>query len=97
MKRLDVTIQSFLWGEKAIGKEGEIVAAIQAQRQHLHESPTRYTVRNCICMLCPQVPSHLLILNMCILVVDGCMGCTDQFAPRKLEARYEYDGQKEFG
>jgi len=44
MKRLDVTIQSFLWGEKAIGKEGEIVAAIQAQRQHLHESPTRYTV-----------------------------------------------------
>jgi len=48
MKRLDVTIQSFLWGEKAIGKEGEIVAAIQAQRQHLHESPTRYTVRNCM-------------------------------------------------
>lgn len=44
MKRLDVTIQSFLWGEKAIGKEGEIVAAIQAQRQHLRDSPTQYSV-----------------------------------------------------
>ena len=52
MKRLDVTIQSFLWGEKAIGKEGEIVAAIQAQRQHLHESPTRYTVSHSFIYFC---------------------------------------------
>ncbi len=44
MKRLDVTIQSFLWGERAQGKEGEIVAAIQEQRKHLVEAPTYYTV-----------------------------------------------------
>jgi len=44
MTRLDVTIQSFLWGERSHGKEGEIVAAIQAQRQHLTEVPPRYTV-----------------------------------------------------
>ena len=46
MKRLDVTIQSFLWGEKGQGKEGEIVAAIRAQREYLSEIPTRYNVRN---------------------------------------------------
>jgi hypothetical protein len=45
LKRLDVTIQSFLWGEKAVGKEGEIVAAIQEQRATLSEYPTPYTVR----------------------------------------------------
>lgn len=44
MKRLDVTIQSFLWGEKAQGKEGEVVAAIQAQRRHLTEEPCVYSV-----------------------------------------------------
>ena len=46
MKRLDVTIQSFLWGEKGQGKEGEIVAAIRAQREYLSEIPIRYNVRN---------------------------------------------------
>jgi hypothetical protein len=30
--------------EKAIGKEGEIVAAIQAQRAHLVEEPSTYGV-----------------------------------------------------
>jgi uncharacterized membrane protein YgcG len=44
MKRLDVTIESFLWGEKAQGKEGEIVAAIKAQRDNLSEVPTKYSV-----------------------------------------------------
>lgn len=44
LKRLDVTIKSFLWGEKAQGKEGEIVAAIQAQRANLSEEPIRYTL-----------------------------------------------------
>ena len=48
MKRLDVTIQSFLWGEQAQGKEGEIVAAIQAQRKHLQEEPTAYTLSDAI-------------------------------------------------
>ena len=45
MKRLDVTIQSFLYGEKGQGKEGEIAAAIKAQRLFLSEIPTRYSVR----------------------------------------------------
>jgi hypothetical protein len=55
MKRLDVTIQSFLWGEKAQGKEGEVVAAIQAQRRHLSEQPTQYFVEDCL-----QAPVSLL-------------------------------------
>ena len=44
MKRCDVTIQSFLWAEKALGKEGEIVAAIQSQRLHLVDEPPAYSV-----------------------------------------------------
>ena len=48
MKRLDVTIQSFLWGEKAQGKEGEVVAAIQAQRRHLSEEPCVYSVEDAL-------------------------------------------------
>jgi hypothetical protein len=42
-KRLDATIQSFLWGEQVRGKESEIVAAIQAQRSRLIEEPVQYT------------------------------------------------------
>lgn len=45
LKRLDVTIKSFLWGEKAQGKEHEIYVAIQAQRKYLNEEPTTYSVR----------------------------------------------------
>ena len=44
LKRLDVTIQSFLWGTSVKGKEDEILAVINAQRQHLTEIPTHYTV-----------------------------------------------------
>jgi Protein of unknown function (DUF2465) len=44
LKRFDVTIRSFLWGEKGQGKEGEIVAAIKAQRDHLTKIPVKYTV-----------------------------------------------------
>lgn len=46
LKRLDVTIQSFLWGEKAVGKEGEIVAAIQEQRSTLTEQPKAYSIED---------------------------------------------------
>lgn len=42
IKRLDVTIQSFLWGKKAKGKEQDIEAAIRAQRQYLKEEPYFY-------------------------------------------------------
>lgn len=44
MKRLDVTIQSFLWGSQAQGKESEIVAAIEAQRCNLSAVPWDYKV-----------------------------------------------------
>lgn len=44
LKRLDVTIQSFLWGASVQGKEDEILAVINAQRQHLTEVPSVYTV-----------------------------------------------------
>jgi len=44
LKRVDVTIQGFLWGENVAGKEGEIVAAIQAQRRELSEFPCKYSV-----------------------------------------------------
>ncbi len=46
LTRLDVTIQTFLWGERSQGKEGEIVAAIQAQRKHLTEQPHRYSLED---------------------------------------------------
>lgn len=53
VKRLDVTIQSFLWGEQVQGKESEIVAAIQAQRKRLQVEPNNYSVRiACIWMFC---------------------------------------------
>lgn len=45
LQRVDVTIQGFLWGDGVAGKEGEIVAAIQAQRRELSEFPCKYTVR----------------------------------------------------
>lgn len=45
IKRLDVTIRSFLWGEKAIGREDEIITAIDEQRQYLTEQPTFYQVK----------------------------------------------------
>ena len=48
LRRLDVTIQSFLWGESAKGKEGEIVAAIRAQRKHLPEEPYRYNATDAL-------------------------------------------------
>lgn len=44
LKRVDVTIQGFLWGANIAGKEGEIVTAIQAQRRELSEFPCQYSV-----------------------------------------------------
>jgi hypothetical protein len=48
MKRLDVTIKSFLWGEKAQGNEGLICAAIKAKRDHLSEVPVKYTISDAL-------------------------------------------------
>lgn len=44
MKRLDVTIESFLCAKKAEGKEGDLVTIIKAQRDHLSKVPIMYTV-----------------------------------------------------
>jgi hypothetical protein len=44
MKRLDVTIESFLCAKKAEGKEGDLVTIIKAQRDHLSKVPIKYTV-----------------------------------------------------
>ena len=44
MKRLDVTIESFLCGKNAEGKEGDLVTIIKAQRDHLSKVPIKYTV-----------------------------------------------------
>lgn len=56
LKRLDVTIETFLWGEKAQGREGEIVAAIKGQRSHLVEEPLIYTLQDVM-----EAPVSLLI------------------------------------
>jgi hypothetical protein len=56
MKRLDVTIESFLWGDKAQGREGEIVAAIKGQRQRLVEESTCYTIEDVL-----EAPRSLII------------------------------------
>lgn len=44
LTRVDVTVESFMWGENVIGREGEIVATIQTQRKELSEVPFKYTV-----------------------------------------------------
>jgi hypothetical protein len=54
MKRLDVTIESFLCAKKAEGKEGDLVTIIKAQRDHLSKVPIKYTV---------NIPSSLIKLN----------------------------------
>lgn len=48
LKRLDVTIQSFLWGDKVAGKESEITAAIDAQRRYLQENATKYSLSDAL-------------------------------------------------
>jgi hypothetical protein len=55
LKRLDVTIQSFLWGKQAQGKESEIASAVNSQRVFLTEAPTRYSVADA-----KEVPISLL-------------------------------------
>lgn len=55
LKRLDVTIQSFLWGKQAQGKESEIASAVNSQRVFLTEVPTRYSIADAL-----EVPISLL-------------------------------------
>jgi Protein of unknown function (DUF2465) len=44
LKRLDVTIQSFLWGDKVQSRKDEFLSAVQAHRALLTETPRRYDV-----------------------------------------------------
>ena len=46
LKRLDVTLQSFLWAERAVGREGEIATAIQSQRSALSETPRQFSLQD---------------------------------------------------
>lgn len=39
-----MTIESFLCGKNAEGKEGDLVTIIKAQRDHLSKVPIKYTV-----------------------------------------------------
>jgi len=45
MKRLEVTIESFLWSDKALMRETEIRSALRIQQSYLTETPMYYTVR----------------------------------------------------
>lgn len=45
MKRLEVTIESFLWSDKASMRETEIRSALRIQQSYLTEAPMYYTVR----------------------------------------------------
>ena len=55
LKRLDVTLQSFLWADRAVGREGEIAAAIQSQRSTLSETPKSFSMQDAL-----QAPASLI-------------------------------------
>jgi hypothetical protein len=44
LKRLDVTMQSFVWIEQAEGCENDVRAALDTQRRELVEAPSSYSV-----------------------------------------------------
>lgn len=44
MKRMDLTVQSFLWSEKAQGCAEQIRQQVQARQRHLAVMPARYLV-----------------------------------------------------
>ena len=48
LKRVDVTLESFLWAERSIGREGEVAAAIQSQRQTLADLPMTFTIQDAL-------------------------------------------------
>jgi hypothetical protein len=48
-KRMDLTVESFLWSQKAAADEDRIRAAVAAQRQHLAAPPAKYEVRERLC------------------------------------------------
>lgn len=51
LTRVDVTLKSFLWSEKAVGHEVEIGEAIREYQQLLTEAPTIYDVSTNVVVL----------------------------------------------
>jgi hypothetical protein len=58
VKRMEVTVESFLWSQKAEASAGSIRAAVAAQQRHLTAAPVRYEVSaemviyySCCCVL----------------------------------------------
>ena len=102
MTRLDVTIQSFLWGERSHGKEGEIVAAIQAQRRHLSEEPPRYTVHDALTAPVSLLHEHAkrvvdtsgksLVKTVIIGSVPDRGGRANEMRPKKADMGFGYGG-----
>lgn len=48
LARLDVTIQSFLWGNQAMGREEEITASVAPLRESLTEEARKFTLKDVI-------------------------------------------------
>jgi hypothetical protein len=44
VKRMEVTVESFLWSQKAEASAGSIRAAVAAQQRHLTAAPVHYEV-----------------------------------------------------
>jgi hypothetical protein len=55
LKRLDVTIQAFLWGKQIEGREEEVSAALSVQRAELSEEPRLFTVKGFECVQINQL------------------------------------------
>lgn len=57
MKRMELSVESFLWSQKAEASEARIRAAVQAQQRHLSLAATRYQVRveYCDCFETPAM------------------------------------------
>lgn len=52
IKRMEVTVESFLWSEKASCRENEdeIRTAVRTQQKHLAAPPRRYQVLAFLCL-----------------------------------------------
>lgn len=46
LKRLDVTMQSFVWGRQLEGRESEVRAIIASKRSQLNDEPPSFSVHH---------------------------------------------------
>jgi hypothetical protein len=73
VKRMEVTVESFLWSQKAEASAGSIRAAVAAQQRHLTQAPARYEVdvaySSVVCRIAGcTVDSHARVVAPCSLV-----------------------------